>query len=90
VEQFHGVLDLVADALAARLIPRPEFQVLGTIVEPVTVSVMNRFVARERSPEHLRHDIPMLELLPLLVDEPALIARDRDDAIAVSGNGTRP
>jgi len=51
--------------------------------------VMDRFVTGQWPSEHLRHDVTVFELSPVVVGKPAILARDWNDPVTVTGDVTR-
>lgn len=56
----------LGDPNADRLVPRPELQVVGPVVRPHAVDVMDVLVGKEGAAEDLLHDEPMLLHAPVL------------------------
>jgi hypothetical protein len=53
--------DKVSDPLAGRLLLRPQFKILWTIVCPVTIHMVDVLIRSKRAPQFLGHHQPMNE-----------------------------
>ena len=83
LEQFDSVCHSVRDSLTRRLPTGPEFEVLETVVQPIAVSVMNRFVWPQRAVELRGHYEPMLRACRRSAAEASKVRRHRHVPVAV-------